>query len=285
MTVDEPHPGWIEGGWPVAGPFRVLTSSRGTDAMAAADQGALGGEPVSVPGTSAGREWLRRTTVGASGHLQWLRQVHGNRCVRATFDSCSTAPQADAVWTDAAGLGLAIQTADCVPVVVADRQSGRIGAAHGGWRGLAGGVVGRLVAAMGPSSGLAAWIGPAIGWDAYEVGEDVRSAMRSAFGRSLVEGVCTPGVRPGRWQLDLFGLTVRLLHAAGVGEVGGERLCTLSDPRFHSHRRDGTSGRMATLVWKPLRASGPVRRPRDPGVFIDMSAQNPKNSPLSSNPV
>ena len=249
MNAGEVRAGWVEANWPLAGRVRVLTTSRETDAMAHADVGF--GEPTSVPETSPGREWLRMATVGASGHLQWLRQVHGNRCVRAGVDSCSTVPEADAVWTDAADLGLVIQTADCVPVAVGDRNSGRIGIAHGGWRGLAAGVVGRLVDAMGPSSGLVAWIGPAIGQGAYEVGEDVRSKMRSAFGRAMAEAVFTPGVRPGKWQLDLYGLTVRLLQGAGVGEVSGQRLCTFSDPRFYSYRRDGATGRLATVIWKP----------------------------------
>jgi len=249
VNAGEVRAGWIEANWPLNGRVRVLTTSRETDAMAHADLGVDAGEPTSVPETSPGREWLRKATVGTSGHLQWLRQVHGKRCVPAGFDSCSTAPEADAAWTDAAGLGLVIQTADCVPVAIADRNSARIGVAHGGWRGLAAGVIGRLVDAMGPSSGLVAWIGPAIGRDAYEVGEDVRSRMRSAFGRALADAVFTPGVRPGKWQLDLYRLTTQLLHAAGVGEVSGERLCTFSDPRFYSYRRDGATGRMATVVW------------------------------------
>ena len=206
----------------------------------------------SLPDTPAGREWLQNATVGARGRLQWLRQVHGNRCVRATFGGCTSTPEADAAWTDEPGLALAIQTADCVPVAVADRDGRRIGAAHGGWRGLAAGVVENLVDAMGDASGLVAWIGPAIGRDAYEVGEEVRSQMHSAFGAAAVGAVFTPGARPGKWQLDLYALTARLLEAAGVEQVSGERLCTFSDARFHSYRRDGATGRMATVVWNPL---------------------------------
>ena len=250
MNAEKARAGWIEARWPLAGRVRALTTTRDTDAMSGTGLGVVAGEPASVPDTSAGREWLRMATVGADGRLQWLRQVHGNRCVRADFDSSSTAPEADAAWTETPGLGLVVQTADCVPVVIADRKGGRIGIAHGGWRGLAGGVVGCLVDAIGASSGLVGWIGPAIGRDAYEVGEDVRSKMRSAFGTAVADAVFTPGVRPGKWQLDLHGLTARLLTAAGVGEVSGERLCTFSDSRFYSYRRDGASGRLTTVVWK-----------------------------------
>ena len=146
---------------------------------------------------AAERKALREATVGAAGSLQWLRQVHGNRSVLATVDSCAGAPEADAAWTDAPGLGLVIQTADCVPIAVADPARDRIGAAHGGWRGLARGVIGRLIGAMGPSPSMMAWIGPAIGRNAYEVGEDVRSSMRSAFGAAMTEAVFLPGARPG----------------------------------------------------------------------------------------
>ena len=196
------------------------------------------------------RETLRRATTGCSGRLQWLRQVHGNRCIRATADSCATEPQADAAWTDQTELGLVIQTADCVPVAVADRSGDRIGAAHGGWRGLAGGVIERLVAAMGNAGSLVAWIGPAIGRDAYEVGSDVRGAVRSAAGAALANEVFSPGAALGKWQLDLHALAAKLLAAAGVCEIYGERLCTHADPRFFSYRRDGVTGRMATVIWK-----------------------------------
>ena len=137
---------------------------------------------------AASRRHLQLATVGEAGRLQWLTQVHGRRCIHADRRTCRTEPEADAVWTAERGIGLAIQTADCTPIVLASRDGTRIGAAHGGWRGLTGGVVEQLVRAMGQSEGagnppggpgaeLLAWIGPAIGPDAYEVGLDVRTAV------------------------------------------------------------------------------------------------------------
>ena len=210
------------------------------------------GAPALPPQTEARqhRDFLRATTTGHVGRLQWLRQVHGNRCIRATFDSCATAPEADAVWTDETGLGLVVQTADCVPIAVADQTGDRIGIAHGGWRGLVGGVIESLVEALGNTAPLVAWIGPAIGPDAYEVGAEVRTAACSAFGAALAKEVFIPGARPGKWQLDLYALSARLLAAVGVTQVHGDRLCTYSDPRFYSYRRDGVTGRMATVIWK-----------------------------------
>lgn len=241
---------WIEATWPVNREFLALTTTRITDALAVPDFDTGTGAPASVPESSAGREWLRKSTVGPGGHLQWLRQVHGDHCIRANLEDCTGVPEADAAWTDATGLGLVIQTADCVPVAIADSRSGRIGVAHGGWRGLASGVVGRLVNAMGQSTSLVAWIGPAIGRDAYEVGEDVRSKMCQAFDDAVTGEVFTPGTRPDKWQLDLHALTAKLLANAGVNRVYGDRLCTFSDARFHSHRRERSAGRMATVIWR-----------------------------------
>ncbi|MAT83373.1 MAG: hypothetical protein CMD39_03700, partial [Gammaproteobacteria bacterium] len=126
------------------------------------------------------------------------------------------------------------------------------GVAHGGWRGLVGGVVGALLSAMPVAAGDAvAWIGPAIGPDAYEVGDDVAAAVRALPGVAgpVGEEVLRIGRRPDRYQLDLFALTRALLAQAGVTRIITDRLCTHDDPRFYSYRREGETGRMATLAW------------------------------------
>jgi polyphenol oxidase len=204
----------------------------------------VGDEAAAV---AANRAWLQQATgVGA---IQWLSQVHGNRCIQASPDSVKQLPQADAAWTSSPGVAVAILTADCVPVVIADRDCRAVGIAHGGWRGLVGGVIGNLVRSLPvPPRRLCAWIGPAIGAQAYEVGEDVVEAVRGVD--VAVASACVgAGQRPGKYQLDLFALTGMLLQRAGVSAVPGARLCTYSDPRFYSYRRDGTTGRMATLAW------------------------------------
>lgn len=182
--------------------------------------------------------------------IQWLNQVHGTRVVRASAATAGEAPQADAAWTAQAGLGLAVLTADCVPVIVAERGGAVVGVAHGGWRGLVGGVLQRLVEALpAPPDTLIAWLGPAIGPSAYEVGEEVVAAVRALpDGPELVARCVRPG-RAGRGFLDLFTLSEQLLHRAGVTAVTSERLCTHTDARFFSYRRDGSTGRMATLAW------------------------------------
>lgn len=195
----------------------------------------------------------RRALVAQSGvfGVQWLTQVHGRACFEAGPDTLAQAPQADAVWTRQRGLGLAILTADCVPVVLGDGDATVIGAAHGGWRGLVGGVLEELVAALPvPAAALAAWLGPAIGPDAYQVGDDVAAAIAGlADGDVLARRVLRRDPAPGHHRLDLFELSRALLERAGVGRVYSERHCTFSDARFYSYRRDGRTGRMATLAW------------------------------------
>ncbi len=262
---------WIAALWPAPPNVRALTTTRSGGVSRGRHQGLnLGVHSGDIAEAVAeNRSRLKKLTLGADGKLQWLTQVHGNRCIRADARSCRTAPEADACWTTRAGIGLAIQTADCVPIVLARCDGSAVGAAHGGWRGLVGGVVASLVEAMQSgraadgaggsrsrqttercaSASLRAWIGPAIGPAAYEVGEDVHSAVAQATGPGAVAAFFSPGNRPGKWHLDLFTLTEWLLRRAGVAEIHCPRLCTWSDQRFYSYRRDGRTGRMATLVW------------------------------------
>lgn len=181
-----------------------------------------------------------------TGHVQYLNQVHGTAVVRADVPSCATEPDADAVWTDARNLALVIQTADCLPVLIAHPT--RIGAAHAGWRGLAAGVLEGLVAAMAvPASEMRAWIGPAIGGTAYEVGDDVRLAFGDA---DRVIGF-RQGLAPGKWWCDLAAIAAARLAAAGLltTAVSPSGLCTLADrDRFFSYRRDGETGRLASVI-------------------------------------
>ena len=159
-------------------------------------------------------------------------------------------PEADAAVNATPGRVLAILTADCLPVVLAARDGGEIAAAHAGWRGLAAGVLEATVAAMRtPPAALVAWLGPAAGPQAYEIGEEVRAAFVE---RDPGAATAFAATRPGHWRVDLYALARRRLAAAGLATdaIHGGGLCTISDPaRFHSHRRDGRGGRMATLAW------------------------------------
>ncbi len=176
---------------------------------------------------------------------RWLRQVHG---VGVAVEPGNDEPEADAAVTTTPGIVLAILTADCPPVVLAAKDGGEIAAAHAGWRGLCAGVLESTVAAMRtPPERLVAWLGPAAGPRAYEIGEEVFEAFTAFDARARMAFLPT---RPGHWKVDLYMLARQRLLDAGVTDVHGGGLCTISDPaRFFSHRRDGRSGRIATLAW------------------------------------
>jgi YfiH family protein len=156
--------------------------------------------------------------------------------------------RADAAVTRRAGRVCAIQVADCMPVLFAARDGSAVGAAHAGWRGLAGGVLEATIAALArPASDLIAWLGPAISPPNFEVGDEVReafvahdSAAASAFARNARH----------RWQCDLYALARQRLMALGMSHISGGEHCTYADKtRFFSYRREGRCGRMAALVW------------------------------------
>ena len=176
---------------------------------------------------------------------RWLRQVHG---MAVAVEPGDDEPEADAAVTATPGTVLAILTADCLPVVLAAKDGGEIAAAHAGWRGLCTGVLESTVGAMRtPPDQLVAWLGPAAGPQAYEIGTEVFEAFTARDGRARMAFVPT---RPGHWRVDLYMLARQRLLDAGMTDVHGGGLCTISDPsRFFSHRRDGRSGRIATLAW------------------------------------
>lgn len=185
----------------------------------------------------------------------WLRQEHGVRVVRAE-DCAGEAIPADASYTSETGLPCAILTADCLPVLFCDRAGTRVAAAHAGWRGLAAGVLHRTLDRMEVAPArLMAFLGPAISIDAFQVGPEVKSAFEDAaldgHHRQRVREQFRPSPAGGdRLQADLYGLATAELHALGVGQVFGGDFCTFSDrERFYSYRRDGDTGRMASLIW------------------------------------
>jgi YfiH family protein len=155
---------------------------------------------------------------------------------------------ADASVAHAAGQVCAIRVADCMPVLFAARDGSAVGAAHAGWRGLAGGVLQATIAQLGvPAADLIAWMGPAIGPEHFEVGEDVRAAFTAADAGAASGFVANAR---GRWQCDLYALARRKLSALGVSSIHGGGWCTFAEPaRFFSYRRDGQCGRMAALIW------------------------------------
>ncbi len=183
--------------------------------------------------------------IGLPGEPNWLTQVHGRRVV--DLDKPWSGP-ADGAVTGTAGVVCAVLTADCLPVLLADRSGGRVGIAHAGWRGLAAGVLEAAVAAIKtPPAELLAWFGPAIGQSAYEVGDDVLTSFIQADADAAA--AFEPNER-GRWQADLYALARMRLQRLGVTSIHGGGSCTFSEPeRFFSHRREAPCGRIASLIW------------------------------------
>lgn len=175
---------------------------------------------------------------------RWLRQVHGSRMIHLA--DWRPEIEADAAWTDRAGEVVAIQTADCLPVLLADRSASVVAGIHAGWRPLAAGIIAKTLAAL-PVDGrdLRAWIGPGICGRCYQVGGEVREAFTSTD--PALEAAFEPD--GDRWRADLKWIAAHQLRAAGVEVYDCER-CTFEEPdAFYSFRREGTTGRMVSVIW------------------------------------
>jgi hypothetical protein len=187
----------------------------------------------------------RRLGTAVSCVPAWLQQVHGTRVVEADPQQV---PEADASWTATPGVASTVMTADCLPVLFCDRGATRVAAAHAGWRGLAAGVLEETVRTLAlPGDQLLAWLGPAIGPQAFEVGAEVREVFLASHAQSAA--AFAPSTSPGRYMADIYQLARIRLAACGVLAVYGGGGCTFNDSRFYSYRRAPHTGRFASLVW------------------------------------
>ncbi len=237
--------------WPVDARVGALMTTRAGGVSAAPfDSLNLGGATGDDPAAVAQNRHRFEAALGVP--TRYLSQVHGARVVRLAH--AETGPyEADAAVTTAPGLACTVLVADCLPVLFAAPQARAVGAAHAGWRGLAGGVLEATTTALCEAAGcgpreLVAWLGPCIGPRRFEVGADVLKAFGTGAAARFV-----PRPRPDgspRWLADLPGLARDRLAAAGVTEVHGGTWCTVEAPStFFSFRRDGVTGRMAAAVW------------------------------------
>lgn len=176
----------------------------------------------------------------------WLNQVHGISVADVGHAGCL--PQADASVSTHRGAVCVVMTADCLPVLLCDEQGTVVGAAHAGWRGLCDGVIEATVSAMQvPASSLMAWLGPAIGPDFFEVGDEVRAAFAAQQPQATEAFAAGAGEK---WMANIFLLARQRLQALGIHRIYGGGVCTCSDAeRFYSYRRDGVTGRMGTFIW------------------------------------
>jgi YfiH family protein len=211
----------------------------------------VGDEPQAV---ASNRAALGRSL---SARPIFLSQVHGSDVVTLSVDSAQ-GTAADASFTAQPELACTIMVADCLPVLLTNRQGSVVAAAHAGWRGLAGqggrGVLEQTLCALAQvavAADIMAWLGPCIGPQVFEVGDEVREAF--AAQNPAAQALFRP-LAPGKWLADLPGLARLRLRGAGVqhiyGNDGSQPWCTLSNPaRYFSHRRDRVSGRMAACIW------------------------------------
>ena len=239
---------WFVPDWPAPEPVRSLQTTRrgglGCGPFSSFNLGLhVGDDPKSV---AANRAKLDRT-VGCKP--VWMNQVHGTRVLDAgAWQSGDGVPEADAALTSRSGTACVVMTADCLPVLFCDESGQTVAAAHAGWRGLAAGVLEATVTAMRrPGTQILVWIGPAIGSRAFEVGDDVRHMFLSGDTRSAE--AFTP-CAPGKGLADLVLLARQRLQRLGIERIYGGDSCTFHEPdRFFSYRRDGQTGRMASLIW------------------------------------
>jgi len=247
--MNDIHREWIVPDWPApAGVRACFTTRAGGISPPPFDSMNLGlGSGDALGNVERNRAILRACLQSEPA---WLRQVHGSTVIAAASIAGQAEVEADASWTDQPGVTCVVMVADCMPVFLCARQGGAVALAHAGWRGLSGGVIEATVRAMGvPGERLLAWLGPAIGPDNFEVGDDVLQAFVAHDPAAHAAFRPYPG-RPGKWLCDLYALAWQRLAALDVTSVGGGGFCTVADRRMFSHRRDqGKSGRMAALIW------------------------------------
>jgi YfiH family protein len=257
------NPQWLVPHWPglPANVGMLSTTRRGGVSPAPYDDGMgqgglnLGTHVGDQPHNVARNRFILREQL--PDDPSWLAQVHGTAVVNLGKVAPQQVPEADASVTTIRGKVCAVMTADCLPVLFCDVEGKTVAAAHAGWRGLASGVLENTVEAMRAAGAgeLMAWMGPAIGAYQFEVGNDVRKvflqgALDESSERHVTAAFTAIEHKPGKFLADIYALARYRLLSAGVQEVHGGEYCTVANSgRFYSFRRDGVTGRQASLIW------------------------------------
>jgi YfiH family protein len=239
---------WVLPEWPAPPEVRALSTRRGGGVSAAPfDSLNLGAHVGDSPEAVAENRRRLRTAARLPAEPGWLSQQHGTNVL--DLDGARDAPAgADASCTRRPGRVCAILTADCMPVLLASDSGAGVAAAHAGWRGLAAGVIEATVRALAlPPQSLLVWLGPGIGPAHFEIGPEVREELLRADPQA--EAAFERNVR-GRYTADLAALARRRLERLGIARIYGGDACTYTAPEnYFSYRRDGRTGRQATLIW------------------------------------
>ncbi|KHF26222.1 hypothetical protein JV46_15570 [Solemya velum gill symbiont] len=238
---------WIEPDWPVPASIRAISTMRHGGVSAAPWASLNLGDHVGDDSQHVAHnraELIRAAEIPAEPH--WLRQVHG--CDVVETQQVQGGCDADAACSFQSNEVCVVMTADCLPVLICDRSGTMVAAAHAGWRGLCDGVLEAAIAKLdSPAENLMAWLGPAISQQAFEVGEEVRDAFiarDSSAQEAFIQN------QQGRWMADIYQLARQRLESAGVADIYGGNYCTFTEESdFFSYRRDGITGRMASMIW------------------------------------
>jgi YfiH family protein len=246
-TMADVPASWLIPDWPAPpNVHAVVTTREGLPSSPPSTYGFnIGTRCGDAPEAVAENRGLLRGALSLPSEPRWLRQVHGKH---VAVEPAHDETEADAAVSRTPGTVLAVQTADCLPVLFCNDDGNEIGAAHAGWRGLSASVLENTLAAMhAPRANVIAWLGPAIAAPSYEVGDEVRGAFLACDPAAASAFTAT---RPDHWLCDLYALARQRLQRAGVTRIFGGGFDTFTDTRLHSFRRDGaTSGRMVSLIW------------------------------------
>ncbi|WP_416307584.1 peptidoglycan editing factor PgeF [Neptunicella sp. SCSIO 80796] len=236
----------IQPDWPINGVVNAFTSTRqGGVSHASFDSLNIAMHVDDNPADVL----VNRSRLPNYQNINWLNQTHSNKAVELTANSVRVY-DADASFSHQRGVVCAVMTADCLPVLLADPEAGTVAAVHAGWRGLADGVIENTVKAMtggndSDNNNIYAWLGPAIGANYFEVGEDVRRAFSDPEHCYFQHTV-----KSSKYLADIYQIARYRLFNLGIKRVFGGEYCTYSQSdQFYSYRRDGQTGRMVSCIW------------------------------------
>jgi len=245
------HSRYLTADWPAPSNIRAISTYRDLQAHES---------PLGLAGFNLARHVQDQPERVAQHRLQlqqdfdlqrqpfWLNQTHSTKLLR--LPAKPGLYEADGSFTQAKNWPCVVMTADCLPVLLCNTQGTQVAAVHAGWQGLAAGIVGKAVAQFTQPSQVMAWLGPAIGPGSFEVGADVLRAFAVDPSNTAHELFTPVQGKPNKWLGNLYALARKELAGLGVTHIYGGQHCTMSDSaRFYSHRRDATSGRMASLIW------------------------------------
>ena len=241
-------PNWITPDWPAPENIKAFTSTR----KAGVSEGAFASFNLALhvednPQQVKQNRQLLFEALNLPSEPVWLEQVHGVQVINA--DHADNTPQADAAFSTEKNKVCVVMIADCLPVLICNRQGTKVAAAHAGWRGLQAGVIEASIESLQENrQDILVWLGPAIGPDTFEVGDDVRQKFITEIPETVSAFTVS---KPGHWLANIYELAKIRLQNMGIDQIYGGDFCTYTDQQhFYSYRRDGVTGRMASLIWR-----------------------------------